>query len=173
MVVEKPFPKAKSRDLATGVLDDESLAQSWPLLIRLLSFALLLMTLFGSLVPILGGWAVVKTLIVWPLVLTPAHWVRIGVAIIFQILVSWGQYAAKSAALQAWAERDVPSAAGRWLFYLLALLVSATPSAYTYGTWVQLALAQLGPLWLGWTLIAGGCMIIDIIPEWVLIRKRK
>lgn len=165
----------------TGFIDEKTVAQWGILFVRLLVAFLLLFTLFGSFVPFAGGWEALRA--AW----ARQAWGQLGwsalFAFLFQLVLTMGQWGCKALMMrwygerQAWLERERHEEADYayqqliiWtVLYGVLLLVSSTPSAYTYTVWVapltgDLMLVSAIPIFIG-------CVIGDMIPEWVGVRR--
>lgn len=155
----------------TGVMEAETVAGGAIWVVRLLSVGLMAMTLLGTYVPFAGGWAAFVAA-PWP-----PRPVAAGLAVATQAALTIAQWSFKAQAVRWWRRRArygeaaLRSSALWWGGYVLALLISAGLSGYTYGMWVGPALARLGPTWAGLIIVGIGAIIVDMVPEWVLIRS--
>lgn len=156
----------------TGLMEADQLAGGAVLLVRVLGLLLWLVTLVGTYVPLVGGW---KTFAAAP---WPPNQVAAGLALAMQAALSWAQWSFKARAVLWWRARDRPGYAavaaqtslGWWAAYVIALLISAGFSAYTYGQWAEPVLSALGPWWAGLIIVGIGAIVVDMLPEWIFIR---
>jgi hypothetical protein len=156
----------------TGVVEAEHLAGGAVLLVRVLGVGLWLVTLIGTYVPFVGGWAAFVAA-PWP----PSQ-MAAGIALAMQTALSWAQWSFKARAVLWWRARDRPGYAavaaqtslGWWAAYAIALLISAGFSAYTYGQWAAPVLESVGPWWAGLIIVGIGAIVVDMLPEWIFIR---
>lgn len=154
----------------TGMFEAMQLAGGAVWIVRLLGLVLWLASLFGTYVPLAGGWEGV-TAKPWP----PAP-AAFGIALALQVCFSWAQWTFKARALAWWRSRDrwegyaVQASVSWWLAYTGALLISAGFSAYTYGLWAQPALEAMGPVWAGLIVVGIAAIVADMLPEWIYVR---
>lgn len=125
-------------------------------ILRVVAWALLVMSTFGNYVQFVGGWEQVY----WNWrdlagSIGSIAWLAVLFAVIFQGVFSLLQWGAKA---NRW-----------WLLYSFALLGSAIPSFLTYNAWAGPYLtAQIGAA-LAVVVIGLAVIGADALPEWILV----
>lgn len=146
----------RSRSLSTHVVPRHSVEAGAVVMLWIVAIVLWLASTFGNFVQFVGGWGYV-----WPL---NEHTGR-GVlyALVYQGIATLAQWGFKA---KRW-----------WLLYGVALLGSAIPSFITYNSWAngwlvahvaRSAPADVSAL-LASLAIFVAAVVVDLIPEWVLV----
>lgn len=149
-VTEKPM-----RGPTPHVIPRHSVEQGAIVLLWILAILLWLASTFGNFVQFVGGWDYV-----WPL--NDYTGKGVGYALAYQAIFTIAQWGFKA---KRW-----------WVLYTIALLASAIPSFMTYNAWANSWLVARVPsaptdvaALLAGALIFVIAVLVDLIPEWVLV----
>lgn len=145
-----------TRARSTHIVPRHTVEGGATVLLWIVAVALWLASTFGNFVQFVGGWG-----FVWPMNVSTGK--GVAYALLYQAVFTMAQWGFKA---KRW-----------WGLYAFALLASAIPSFMTYNSWANgWLVARVGPAapaevsaLLAGLLIFVVVVIVDLIPEWVLV----